>query len=341
MPRTVLTRRTGFTLIELLVVIAIIATLIGLLLPAVQKVREAASRTKCQNNLKQLGIACLNAHNTHHRLPPGWGNFAGSPNKGWGGAPTGNYSASLFWHLLPFVEENSIYNASHPPVFAPAFGNPPAITQLTFRENALASTTNAGNIRNAANKAVPTYQCPAEDNDGGTPGIWSSPAPLGHAWGIGNYAMNWRVFSIASPKVPDTFTDGTSKTILFTEKYVVCNNAAGARPRHGGALWAFPPGRSLDGVDVVEPPTGSAWYNHGSVVSWGAAISGDSWNGHFQANRVAPSACNPRLASTNHNAVINVCMADGSVRAVVNTVSNASWTAAMTPASNDFIGAEW
>src|SRR5438445_44640 len=101
--------RRGFTLIELLVVIAIIGVLIGLLLPAVQKVREAANRTQCINNLKQIGLAAINASNQYRGLmPPAFGNY--------GGQPINNGNASIWYHLLPFLDETAIY-AFPPPVF--------------------------------------------------------------------------------------------------------------------------------------------------------------------------------------------------------------------------------
>src|SRR6266404_479610 len=100
------TRRGGFTLIELLVVIAIIAILIALLVPAVQKVRAAAARTQCINNLKNISLATHSCNDAYKKLPPAIGWFPGT-------GPTGNAGwGSAFFHILPFIDQAPLYNSS-------------------------------------------------------------------------------------------------------------------------------------------------------------------------------------------------------------------------------------
>jgi prepilin-type N-terminal cleavage/methylation domain-containing protein len=119
--------RIGFTLIELLVVIAIIGVLIALLLPAVQKVREAANRTQCANNLKQMGLAIHNFHDTNGRFPTqpisGWGDLPDTTAQGWNYGPAYNASgaplsvksqtAGVFFQMLPYIEQDNLYNAQN------------------------------------------------------------------------------------------------------------------------------------------------------------------------------------------------------------------------------------
>jgi prepilin-type N-terminal cleavage/methylation domain-containing protein len=101
-------RRRGFTLVELLVVIAIIGVLVALLLPAIQAAREAARRTQCQNNIRQLGLGCLMHEDVHKHLPaPGWGwRWVGDPDQGFGLDQPGGYT----FNILPFIEQSQLYN---------------------------------------------------------------------------------------------------------------------------------------------------------------------------------------------------------------------------------------
>ena len=141
-------KRCAFTLIELLVVIAIISVLLGMLLPAVQKVREAANRLKCQNNLKQIGLAVMNAHDWRKRLPPLFGAYGGRKNP-----------ASLFYHLTPFIEEKPIHDRT-PPVFSP-----PKTIDFAFLSP----------DQSAYLQSIPVYLCPSDSSAPG--GVWTVDAP--------------------------------------------------------------------------------------------------------------------------------------------------------------------
>jgi len=151
-------RRThGFTLIELLVVIAIIAILIALLLPAVQQAREAARRSQCKNNLKQIGLALHNYHDTHRMFPPGWVGRDQDDGTPGDGIPGGGWAWSVF--ILPFIDQAPMYNALN--VQNGASVIPPALTPN--------------------DKFLPAYSCPSDASDEQGGATLSTP-PVVQGW---------------------------------------------------------------------------------------------------------------------------------------------------------------
>jgi prepilin-type N-terminal cleavage/methylation domain-containing protein len=181
--------RSGFTLIELLVVIAIIAILIGLLLPAVQKVREAAARTQTANNLKQCALGTHSAHDAFKKFPPYFGAY-GSIS-----ATTAVPAATFHVHLLPYIEQAPLYN------------------QCIVSAAALTAA--------ASQAIVPAYispQDPTQSNSGaGTSNIALNLflyTPSGNSTTAGSWSTT------VYPKLTGTFQDGTSNTILFVTQYM-------------------------------------------------------------------------------------------------------------------------
>ena len=187
--------RRGFTLIELLVVIAIIAILIGLLLPAVQKVREAAARTKCQNNLKQLGLAMQMYHDANGYFPPAF-----TPGQNWGWST----------YLLPYVEQAPLY----------ALLNAGATTtSLTLTPTPPANTYTTDTVTTTA---LSVYLCPSDPVPGPTNGYFSGYAKS-------NYLVSEQVSDGGSKIKILSITDGTSNTIMAGERDMK-NQVAGLWP---------------------------------------------------------------------------------------------------------------
>jgi prepilin-type N-terminal cleavage/methylation domain-containing protein len=193
-------RPSGFTLIELLVVIAIIATLIAILLPAVQKVREAAARTQCENNVKQFCLAIHGFSDANHYCPAASG--CQSPTV-WSGQ-----KSSLFFQILPYMEQDAIYREV--PVSIPGGG-------FFNVEGYLPPNTPMPQV----------LYCPAD--------FTSNLGDVGQPYGVTSYAANVQAFGDQwqgrpMSRIPTTFKDGLSNTVAIAERYGQCAPATAGWP---------------------------------------------------------------------------------------------------------------
>jgi prepilin-type N-terminal cleavage/methylation domain-containing protein len=320
-------RKSGFTLIELLVVIAIIAILIGMLLPAVQKVREAAARAQCQNNLKQLGLATANCNDTYEALPPVWGFFP-TPN-----ANNGLYGTPLIY-LLPFMEQQNLWN----------------LCTVPGSDGGLARNTNAFSI------VVKSYICPSDPSVGAggscVQNAASDPPGTPPFFAATSYAANALVFgqctftpgsspsaqltnafpSNAISRIPSTIPDGTSNTVFFTEKLTFCSSsgnpgtAACAVETCGGNNWGDP---ILDNFPAV--------YNYAPLFVFGTVTPAAI----FQITPNFSNNCDWTRPSSGHTAVILAALGDGSVRNISQGMNPLTWFLANVPNDGLPMPSDW
>jgi prepilin-type N-terminal cleavage/methylation domain-containing protein/prepilin-type processing-associated H-X9-DG protein len=314
--------RAAFSLVELLVVIAIIAVLIGLLLPAVQRVREAASRTRCQNNLKQIGLAVQQFHDANGYLPP---------NGSWQTA-TSPPSAALYSvhaRILPYIEQTALYQLVD---LNKSPGSQPAV----------------------AGQRIAVYLCPSDPNDRPNPGNTPTyPTNYGAGWGdwfvesyvkgqFGNGALPGVAFPSRGELRLTDITDGTSTTVGFAEVKSFCPVLQLAANMSVVPIPATPADVINLGGSFIGGPAAGVASGH---TNWTAAGIYSGLTFAFPPNTDVTYAADGQTYDVDWNAAgtnydyaavtarsyhadgVNTLFMDGSVRFITSSIPQATWRA--------------
>lgn len=313
-------RRAGFTLVELLVVIAIIGVLVALLLPAVQAAREAARRMQCQNNLKQMGLALHNHHDTNNRFPPGGASdqapFGGTTANGWG--------SSWLVYLLPFMEQQTVYSnwqfnnqsgifntnniAVRNKLVIPGFICPSSPLQKFCVSQTTTATTNYVGIAGAVNGLIPNYT-ESRTETSSTYGITSASGVL--------HPLSQTSFA--------SMTDGSSNTLVVGEMsnfFTDLNN--NKKDWRGSDQWGWSAGIKSTGIPGGNP----AFYNadcrpfNMTTIRYSINLMKNNWDHATRGTTGVggDGSANVPLNSP-HPGGVNALLGDGSVRFLNQTMT--------------------
>jgi prepilin-type N-terminal cleavage/methylation domain-containing protein len=328
-------RRPAFTLIELLVVIAIIAVLIGLLLPAVQKVRAAASRLQCQNNLKQIGLAMHNFHNDFERFPPGAANdlppFGTATSAGWG---------SSWWvYILPYIEQPGLAskwqfsgNSGFVNANNLALADNVFLKMMKCPSSPLRETIGAANRNSAANKHIllADYM--------GINGFWNgNPTTLGTftdtqtsyssccVGGNGWYSTNGVLYAQSKVRILD-IGDGTSNTMMVAEESDFLRYADGTAPAdiRSGGLYGWTMGSASTPSSYPSTPDYRPFNTQTVRYPINTVFANSNGGGSGAANGAYPGGLDLQMnmpIRSAHTGGALALLADGSVQFLTNNTA--------------------
>lgn len=350
-------RRSAFTLVELLVVIAIIALLVGMLLPAVQKVRETAGRTESSNNLKQIVLACHSYESAKKTLPPYYASvsyYSGGPAVGDGGI-----SGSGHFALLPYLEQANVFDSTYGPI---EYGYDSKYTEngVDYSYSQPLTTWPAKGYQ--ASRAKVRMNVFMSKTD---PTIKDVEYPTSYMFNTSvlGYSYTSPGYSYSSSQRLEKIPDGTSNTVMWCEGYSRCKRTTlydysdyygpGSFQEDSTAVdrvWNYDPNiqSSVTDVTYVDSPYQYS-YNY-SGVSYGSAYpsykyddkSGKEIEGQSGFEVMPdPKNCDPYGPQATTAAGLLVALCDGSVRTLNPSITMATFQAAYTPNSGDTLGSDW